>query len=138
MSVKIASVKIGAAALAAVLACGGASQVAAARDTAPKYEANKCFYSRNVTSFAAPDERNLYVQVNNRDVYHFEMFGPCPDIDWNQRLTLIARPGPWICDGMDAEVVTHAAGIGRQKCMVRHMRKLTPEEVAALPKHARP
>jgi hypothetical protein len=39
---------------------------------------------------------------------------------------------------MDAEVVTHAAGIGRQKCMVRHMRKLTPEEVAALPKHARP
>jgi len=132
------NLKIGLAAMAALLACGSASQVAVARDSAPKYDANKCFYSRNVTSFAAPDQHNLYVEVNSRDVYHFEMFGPCPDIDWNQRLALIARPGPWICNGMDAEVVTHAAGLGRQKCLVRHMRKLTPQEVAALPKRARP
>lgn len=131
-------VKIALAALVAALASGSAAHLALARDAAPKYNANQCFYTRNVTSFAAPDEHNLYVEVNNRDVYHFEMFGPCPDIDWNQRLALVSRPGPWICDGMDAEVVTHAAGLGRMRCMVRRMHKLTPEEVAALPKRARP
>ena len=39
---------------------------------------------------------------------------------------------------MDAEVITHSPGIGRQHCFVRSVRKLTPEEVAALPKRARP
>ena len=131
-------VKTALAALAAAVACGGASQVATAHDAAPKYDAHKCFYSRDVTSFAAPDDRNLYIEVNNRDVYHFEMFGPCQDIDWNQRLALVARPGPWICNGMDAEVISHATGLGPQRCLVKHMRKLTPQEVAALPKRAKP
>lgn len=131
--------KIALAALAVALVGAGASQVAAARDKpGAKYDARQCFYSRNVTSFAAPDPHNLYVRVGVRDVYHFEMFGPCPDIDWNQRLALVARPGPWICNGMDAEVITHAVGLGPQRCLVKNMRKLTPEEAAALPKHARP
>lgn len=137
------NVKIGLAALAAALACGGASQMALAQGTAPapaphRYEANQCFYTRSVTSFAAPDDKNLYIEVNNRDVYHFEMFGSCQDIDWNTHLALVARPGPWICNGMDAEVISHATGLGPQRCMVRSMRKLTPAEVAALPKRARP
>jgi hypothetical protein len=133
------SVKIGLAALAAALVGMGSCQLAAAKDTpARKYDAKQCFYSRNVESFAAPDQHNLYIRVGVRDVYHFEMFGPCPDIDWNQRLALVARPGPWICDGMDAEVVTHAVGLGPQRCLVRNMHKLTPDEVAALPKRARP
>jgi len=122
----------------AALLAAGAGPGAAARDRTPAYSPQQCFYTRNVTSFAAPDEHNLYVQVNSRDVYHFDMFGPCPDIDWNQRLALVSRSSSWICNGMDAEVITHAAGIGRQHCFVRNVRKLTPEEVAALPRRARP
>jgi hypothetical protein len=34
-------------------------------------------------------------------------------------------------------VVTHSP-IGPQRCPVRSMHKLTPEEIAALPKNARP
>jgi hypothetical protein len=125
------------AALAALLA-GGASPVALAKSAAPKYDRNQCFYSRNVTSFAAPDDKTLYVRVANRDVYRFNMFGPCPDIDWNQRLALVSRASPWICNGMDAEVITRATGIGVQRCQVSSMQKLTPQEVAALPRNARP
>jgi hypothetical protein len=90
-----------------------------------------------VTSFAAPDEQTLYVRVGVRDVYRFDMFARCPDIDWNQSLALISRGSSWICSGMDAEVVSHSP-IGRQRCPVRDMHKLTPDEVAALPKRARP
>jgi hypothetical protein len=39
---------------------------------------------------------------------------------------------------MDAEVITHSPGLGRQRCAVRNVRKLTPEEIAALPKRGRP
>lgn len=131
--------KIGLAVLAAALMGAGASQIAVAKDKpGAKYDPQQCFYSRNVESFAAPDEHNLYIRVGVRDVYHFEMFGPCPDIDWNQRLALVARPGPWICNGMDAEVITHQAGLGPQRCLVKNMQKLTPDEIAALPKRAKP
>ena len=124
-------------AAAGLLSLGLASQAAAAK-APPPYSKNQCFYTKNVTSFAAPDDRNLYVRVGVRDVYHFEMFGPCPDMDWNQRLALVSRGSSWICNGMDAEVVTHATGMGPQRCQVRHMEKLTPEQVAKLPKRARP
>lgn len=131
-----------AAAAAALMALGAVAPSAAQPDhkapPARHYDRNQCFYTKNVTSFAAPDDHNLYVRVGVRDVYHFEMFGPCPDMDWNQRVALVSRSSSWICNGMDAEVVTHATGIGRQRCMVRHMEKLTPEQVAALPKRARP
>ena len=97
----------------------------------------ECFWARDADSFAAPDEHNLYVRVHARDVYHFEMFGPCLDIDWNQRIALISRGSDWICNGMDAEVVTHSP-IGRQRCLVKNVRKLSPAEIAALPKRAKP
>jgi hypothetical protein len=128
-----------AAAIVGLGAAGSAPEsVAQPAKPAPRFQKNQCFYTNNVTSFAAPDDRNLYVRVGVRDVYHFEMFGRCPDIDWNQRLALVSRSSSWICNGMDAEVITHAAGLGHQRCPVRHMEKLTPEQVAALPKRARP
>jgi hypothetical protein len=123
---------------AALLACSTAAPSATAKSPAAKYDANQCFYTRMVSGFAAPDEKTLYGRVGVRDVYRFDMFGRCPDIDWNQHLALVSRPSSWICNGMDAEVITHAVGIGRQRCPVTAVRKLTPEEVAALPRRARP
>lgn len=125
-------------ALAAALLAGGAAVSIAADKPAAKYDARQCFYTRNVTSFAAPDEKTLYVRVNVRDVYRFDMFGTCPDIDWNQRLALVSRGSSWICTGMDAEVITQRTGLGPQRCPVSNVRKLTPEEVAALPRRAKP
>ena len=121
-------------AAAALLALAGATASAADKPAGK----NECFWTRNVTSFAAPDNQTLYVRVNSRDVFRFDMFGPCPDMDWNQSLALVSRSGDNICNGMDAEVVSHATGVGPQRCAVRNMRKLTPEEVAALPRHAKP
>ena len=131
--------KIALAVAAAVLLTLGAA--AAHATDAPDPKAAKaprqCFWARNVTGFAAADENTLNVRVNVRDVYQFEMFGRCPDIDWNQRIALVSRGGSSICDGMDAEVITHSP-LGPQRCQVRSVKKLTPEEIAALPKRARP
>ena len=110
---------------------------ASAADKPAKTSHNDCFWTRNVDGFAAPDEHTLNVRVGVRDVYQFEMLGSCPDIDWNQRIALISRSGSNICSGMDAEVVSHSP-IGPQRCAVRSVRKLTPEEIAALPPRAKP
>jgi hypothetical protein len=125
---------------AALLALAAASSpaFAADKDKLPADAAQRsCFFTRNVNGFAAPNEKTLYVRAGVRDVYKFEMFGSCPDLDWNQRLVLVSRGSSWICSGMDAEVISHSP-IGPQRCPVRSVQKLTPEEVKALPKNARP
>ncbi len=128
-----------AAAVAAFLAIGAAASTPAfAKDKAPADAAKRsCFFTRNANGFAAPDDKTLYVRVNVNDVYKFEMFGSCPDIDWNQRLALVSRASSSICTGMDAEVISHSP-IGPQRCPVRNVQKLTPAEVAALPPKSRP
>lgn len=122
---------------AAVIMTLGATAASAAEKPAKAPAHNECFWTRNANGFAAPDEHTLNVRVNSRDVFQFEMMGRCPDIDWNQRIALVSRASSNICTGMDAEVVSHSP-IGPQRCPVRSVRKLTPEEVAALPPRARP
>jgi len=124
-----------AAAVVALFALGGASTALAKSPAAPGK--NQCFFTRNADGFAAPDEKTLFVRVGVRDVYQFEMFGNCPDLDWSQRLALVSRGSSTICTGMDAEVITHSP-IGPQRCPVRSVRKLTPDEVKALPRKSRP
>jgi hypothetical protein len=127
------------AAAAAMLISGAAAAEGPPAKAPPKAPLGKreCFLASNVTNFAAADEKTVYVRVGVQDVYQFDMFGRCPDIDWNQRLALVSRTSSWICDGMDADVITHTP-LGPQRCPVRSIRKLTPAEVKALPKRAQP
>ena len=123
---------------AALLALAAAGAAAAADKPSDPPKRNECFWTRMADGFAAADEHTLNVRVGVRDVYQFEMFGPCIGIDWSNRIALVSRPGDQICTGMDAEVISRAPGFGRQRCMVRSVRKLTPDEIAALPKRGRP
>jgi len=130
-----------AAAAALALAAGGAAPAAdkpADTAAAPGKAPNQCFHASMIDGFAAPDEDNLYVRVG-RDVYHFTMFSHCLDLDWNQRIALRSRGGGnFICNALDVDVVNHATGLGRQRCAVSSMEKLTPAQIAALPKRAKP
>ena len=100
----------------------------------PKRE---CFFARNVNSFAAVDEDTVNLRVGVRDYYQLEMFNRCRDVDWANRVALVSRNSSSICVGMDAEIVTQT-NLGPQRCPVRSIRKLTPAEVAALPRNAKP
>lgn len=126
------------AAAAALLASTAAGSAAAVDKPSTPTKPNECFWTRMADGFAAADEHTLNVRVGVRDVWQFQMFGPCQGIDWDTRIALVSRPGSQICTGMDAEVIAHAPGLGRQRCMVRSVKKLTPEEIAALPKRAKP
>jgi len=99
---------------------------------------SQCFWANQVNSFASNDNRVVNVRVGVKDVYQFEMFGRCNDVDWSNKIALVSRGGNYICTGMDAEIISPSSGLGPQRCPVSKIRKLTPEEVKALPKHARP
>lgn len=100
-------------------------------------QTRECFFTRNVSGFSAPDDETLYLRVGVRDVYQMQMFSPCLDMDWAQRLAVVSRSGSSVCRGMDATIVSPGP-LGEQRCMVRAVRKLTPAEVEALPRGSRP
>jgi hypothetical protein len=125
-------------ATAAVAALAIASPAfAAGGQSKPPQPHRDCFWAQNVNGFAAPDEHTVNIKVGVHDVYQMELFGTCPDVDWNNRIALVSRGSSNICSGLDAEIVTRSP-IGPQRCPVRNIRKLTPAEVAALPKRGRP
>lgn len=127
------------AALASLLSLGATAPRAAAEspsESAAK-PARQCFWTHQVDNFASNDDKIVNVRVGMKEVYQFEMFGRCHDVDWSDSIALVSRGGSSICTGLDAEIITRSA-IGPQRCQVRNIRKLNPVEIAALPKGARP
>ncbi len=129
-------------ALAALLLGAGLSAASAAETPArPPAQArhDACFYGSQASGFAAVGDRAVNIRVGVKDVYQLTLFSPCLDIDWTQHIALRAHSGNWICEGngLDYEIITPSP-IGRQRCQVTGVRKLTPAEIAALPKRERP
>ena len=123
--------RLGLAASLALLALADSAADAAAKPQ------RSCFYARNVDSFRAPDDKTVYLKVGVRDVYQLDLMGPCPDVNWSERIGIVSRGGDWICTGLDAEIVAPST-IGPHRCPVQILRKLTREEAAALPPKAKP
>lgn len=106
-------------------------------EPAAKAQPRQCFWTRQVNNFASDDDKVVNVRVGVKDVYQLEMLGRCHDIDWSQKIAIRSRGSSQICSGLDAEIITPSS-IGPQRCQVSKVRKLTTEEIAALPKRAKP
>lgn len=65
--------------------------------------------------------------------------GICSDLNWTNRMALVSRGSSMICvgSGLGTSIVTRGP-TGRQRCQVRSIIGLTPEQVAALPARERP
>jgi hypothetical protein len=96
-----------------------------------------CFFSRDVRGFAAPDDKTLYLRVRAKDVYRLDMKGRCPELDWEHRIAIDSRGSSSLCSALDITVLVKNP-IGVSRCSVETLTRLTPEEIAALPKKSRP
>lgn len=128
-----------AAAVGCAMLVGGASAIAdpASKPKPAKRDRTDCFFNRQVQNFSAKDDKTLYVRAG-RDVYRMDMFGRCTDLDTAITIALDSSPGNSICSAMDVRVIVKSDGLGVQRCPVRTLTKLTPQEVAALPKGDKP
>jgi hypothetical protein len=127
-------------ALAASLAFGAAADPPGGAPPPPPKPRPACFWTSRIDNFAAVDEQNLYLRVGIRDVYRAKLFSDCFQLDWVHHIALVSRGSSVICEGsnLDVDVIVRDVALGRQRCPVTDIRKLTPDEIAALPKGARP
>ena len=99
-----------------------------------------CFLAADVSSWAAADRMTVNLRVNIRDFYQVKLLAPCGDIDFSQRIGVRSGGGSdFICTGtgLDIEIIAPTP-IGRQTCPAISLRRLTPEEVSALPGRQKP
>ncbi|MDO8901542.1 MAG: DUF6491 family protein [Phenylobacterium sp.] len=76
--------------------------------------------------------------VGPQDVFRVTMRNACLTTSASDPLVLIPSGGSdMVCDRMDLDVRV-ASPIGATPCLVQEIRKLTPAEVAALPRDQRP
>jgi hypothetical protein len=121
---------------AASLAATSLAAAAQAAEPAAKTP-RSCFFTSQISSFNPVDDRTINIRVGVRDVYQLALIAPCPDVKWHESLAIQSRGSSSICSGLDAEVITRSP-IGPQRCPVQTVRKLSPEEVAALPRRQKP
>ena len=114
---------------------------ATAASSAPTTPARQCFFSHQLSSWKETGDRSVNLRVGVNDVYALDLLGPCPDLKWAEAIGIETRGGSSsICSGLDVTLivpssVTHTIP---QRCMATSLRRLTREEVKALPKSDRP
>jgi uncharacterized protein DUF6491 len=124
---------------ALALAFGAALTLADGRAMAQP-AGKSCFWTRNIRGLRSIDDRVVYVLVSGRDIYALELFSRCLGVDWAHRAALRSRTGGSICEGRGnaVEIYVNSTTARQQRCSVTNIRKLTPEEIAALPPRAIP
>ena len=118
----------------AALLCAGAAAAAAA-PTAPA--GRPCFLSRDWEGWSAPGDGDaLLLRINSRDVYRVELIpGSHARKDGDTFLVNRVRGSNWICSHLDLDLTLNDhSGIMRQPLIAKSLRKLTPQEIAAIPR----
>lgn len=103
--------------------------------------ARQCFSVSQVRNYEQGRPDQVFLRVGRDDVYELHAAGGCPDMDFAQRLALIpdgGMAGTRLCTHDWARVVVPGSTSQNTVCRVRISRKLTAQEVAALPERHRP
>jgi hypothetical protein len=117
----------------AALAAAGAPAATAAPDGKTE---RACFLSNDWDGWTAPGDGDaLYLRVHMRDVYRVDLtpgshVRKYPDYFLINRL----RGSNWICGPLDLDLSVSDHQGFRQPLIARSLRKLTPAEVAAIPR----
>lgn len=97
----------------------------------------QCIRIADARNFAAAGERTLNVRANINEYYQLELAPNCQGLNFEQVVGLKGRTvNPYACEARDLEVLTSVQSGGR--CEVLSMRRLSAEEVAALPAREKP
>jgi hypothetical protein len=120
--------------VAAALIAGQASAASdKTKDSAP------CFYITQWQGWKAPDPNTLYLGVNLHDVYRADLSAGSPQLLWpDAHLISQVRGSNSICSPLDLQLAVSDTNGFKQPLIVKKLTKLTPEEIAAIPKKYRP
>ncbi|MDP3803239.1 DUF6491 family protein [Brevundimonas sp.] len=124
---------------ALLAACAPTADGGAGGSEAPP-RARQCFSVSQVTNFRPGRPDQVFLRAGHDDIYELNAAGGCPDLDFANRVALVpdgGTVGTRLCTDDWARVVLPDSA-STSVCRVRISRKLTAEEVAALPANQRP
>ncbi len=120
--------------LAAASAATIATTPALARD-----EGRSCFFANQWESWRSPAPDVILIRVNLHDVYELRLSSPAPELDYpDVHLVSKFHGTNSVCDPLDLQLEVSDNHGFRSPIIVRSMRKLTPDEVAQIPRRYRP
>ncbi len=124
--------------LAAAL-CAGLSGVAMAADNSASTQRTPCFFLTQWKGWKSPDPSTLYLGVNVRDVYEVKLSAPSSQLSSpGAHLVSKTRGSNSICSPLDLDLKVAQRGGFSTPLIAKSLRKLSPDEVAAIPKKYRP
>jgi hypothetical protein len=117
--------------VAALLIAAGAAT--AATDKAPR---DACFLSNSWKGWTAPGDGDfLYLRINLNDIYRVDLTpGTHVRKGADNFLVSEVRGSNWICTPLDLDLQLSDHNGFRQPLIARSLRKLTPAEIAAIPR----
>ena len=126
---------IPAALIAVALTMTGAANAATNPKTGPK-SGKDCFLSNRWEGWSAPGNADvLYLRVNTRDIYRVDLTpGTKVRKDSDRFLVNRVRGSNWICSPLDLDLTLSDHHGFQQGLITRGLRKLTPQEIAAVPR----
>lgn len=112
------------------LALAGCTAQSDSPTATPSARAGQCFFPSQVSGFTSAGRDRIHVHTGPNQVFLFETFARCPDLDFSENLGFEHRGGGAICSGLDVDLIVPST-IGPQRCPVRMIRKLSREEAQA-------
>jgi hypothetical protein len=103
-------------------------------------DTKQCFRGRDWENWTAPGDGDvILLRVNLHDIYRIELSpGSHVRKDADRFLISKERGSDWICGPLDLDLQLSDHSGFREPLIARSLRKLTPEEVAAIPPRERP
>lgn len=125
--------------LAAIATLAVAVPAFAATSTRSPNTTSNCFQSQNWQDWRAPNDKTIYIRVNQHDVWRLDLSGGSNMItDPTNHLITNLQQSDWICHAIDLSNMKVSDGHITEPLFVKSITKLTPEQVAAIPEKDRP
>jgi hypothetical protein len=123
----------------AAAALGAALFAGAAARAQPPGQHNECFDISERETIVAADPHTVRLRVNGQ-VYEVKT-NECPGLGRpDPRITVITNGSSFVCGRLDYSLKVGEDGVPGSSlpCVVQSQRRMTPAEVAALPRNQRP
>ena len=116
----------------------GPVAAATARDNAPQ-PVRQCFSASRIANWAKVDDKTVNLRIEGGAYFQVILAGMCLKAarSSSSALSFATRVSDDVCEPNDLTVVV-ATGIAPLRCSVDSLRRLSPAEVAALPKKQKP
>ena len=113
----------------------GAAALSLAAASAAQAEPSNCLNLSTLQSTRVADEHTVYMRASDRGIYRVDFAGGCSTAPNEALVVHAVGDDRLICRPIQLDIHVRASG---QACIATGFTRLTPDEVAALPKSVLP